>query len=157
MMPPTVPVLPPTYREVGRLDLAKSKGAFVLLNVVSVLLMVLSGWFMIQFLAWCEVTRDGLFTVEPNESVLFRFSFSWMIAALGATLMVVIIQELVHRIAIWWYTRTLPTFGYKILYAYTAMPEGVYLLRNPYGVVVLAPLVGLTGLGVLAIVLVRLY
>jgi hypothetical protein len=70
-----------------------------------------------------------------------------VIGAIIAMPLVIVLHEAVHGIGFWAFTRQRPRFGFKGWYAYAAMPENVYLTRNPNIVVGLAPLVVLTVLG----------
>lgn len=63
----------------------------------------------------------------------------------------IILHEAVHGLAFWLFTGKHPKFGFKVFYAYAASPEGVYLPRQQYFMVALAPLVILTLVGIVLI------
>jgi predicted metal-dependent HD superfamily phosphohydrolase len=68
-------------------------------------------------------------------------------------LAVLILHELLHGLFFWIYTRERPQFGFRLVYAYASAPEW-YIPRNQFIVTGLAPFVGLTLAGLIALPLV---
>jgi len=71
---------------------------------------------------------------------------------LGVMVVMIVLHEGLHGLFFWLYTHARPRFAFKGFYAYAAMP-GWYLPRCEYLVTALAPLVGITLLGVLGLAL----
>jgi hypothetical protein len=78
----------------------------------------------------------------PPDGFSFLIPISWLIGFLAASVLIIPLHELVHGLLFWVFTRRRPLFGLRLpFYAFAAAPVDVYLPRNPYLVVALAPLV----------------
>jgi hypothetical protein len=64
-----------------------------------------------------------------------------------------VLHELVHGAFFWLFTRSRPTFGFRVWYAYAAAP-GWFFPRGQYLVITLAPLVLLSVLGLILLTIV---
>ncbi len=130
--------LPPTYVQSTTLDLSQDKKAFVLLNVLGVVVMLLTGWFLI----WLT----PMLRPEPSLELTIQ---GWLIIPifLVALAGITTLHEAIHGVFFWLFTRERPTFGFKGVYAYAASPAW-YMPRNAYLIVGLAPVVFITTLGV---------
>jgi hypothetical protein len=88
-------------------------------------------------------------TESPNLALQLS-SLTDLVTFIGVVLLLlavqVILHELIHGFFFWFFTRSRPTFGFKGFYAYAAAPDW-YLPRNQHLIVALAPLVLITGLG----------
>jgi len=145
------PSLPTNYTERGTLRLS-SKRLIIVMNVLAVLLLLPVGWFVSQaFFALNEAARPILsfFTITPNGGFEFVVSSTLIVHLLASQVLVVILHEGVHGVFIWLYTRRRPLFGFTGLFPYAALPPGVYVWRNVFIVIALAPLVVLTLVGLL--------
>ena len=69
-----------------------------------------------------------------------------ILAALAINVVVIVLHEAVHGVFFWLFTGSRPGFAFKIWYAYASAPDW-YLPRRLYFIVALAPLVGLSALG----------
>ena len=67
-------------------------------------------------------------------------------------LVMIVLHEGLHGLFFWLFTREKPKFAFKGFYAYAAMPDW-YLPKKEYLITALAPLVGITLLGVLGLAL----
>ncbi len=140
--------LPQNYRLYRRLDI-KTRKNLILMNV----------WGAVLFLASAVVfpLLAGWLGTENDPGTGFELAGVGGIAALLGMLLVVtavmiVIHEGLHGLCFWYYTRERPRFAFKGFYAYAAMP-GWYLPRRQYLISALAPLVGITLLGVLGLAL----
>ena len=70
----------------------------------------------------------------------------------GVTVVMIVVHEGLHGVFFYWFTHDMPKFAFKGFYAYAAMP-GWYFPRREYLITALAPLVGITALGVLGLAL----
>lgn len=144
--------LPGSYQQRGTLNFSTSKALILGLMIVGSILFVLFGWIFVRaVIAMRPAAAEWLvlwsYSAEDSDGFSFGFSFAYIIGAVVAIPLVVVLHEAVHGIAFWAFTRQRPRFGWKGWFVYTAAPEGAYLARNPYIVVTLAPLVVLTVLG----------
>ena len=70
-----------------------------------------------------------------------------ILAVVVVTAVMIVLHEAVHGVGFWIFTRTMPVFAFKGVYAYAAAPAW-YLPKAQYLLVALAPLVVLSLLGV---------
>lgn len=136
--------LPEHYRQDGSLDLSKNFRAMVVLNLVSIPLFALFGTIFV----------GALYLIRPGESAsglsMGIESASNLIVLIGAlillTVLVLILHEGFHALFFWLFTRNRPAFGIGSGYAYATAP-GWYFPRWQYFIIGLAPLVGISALG----------
>lgn len=138
-MNPT-PTLPTTHSLAWKVDLKNDMRLNILLQVIGIF--------------WVGLVFLGLWHAF---ALLRPFGMEWSFSEnifnlLGGFLLVMVISiglhELTHGAFFWWFTRHPPKFGLGPGYAYAAMPDW-YFPRRQYLVIGLAPLVGLTVLGLL--------
>ena len=142
--------LPAHYRLFKRLSI-RDAAPLLLLNLASLLLLGLAGALVLALLRW----------LRPQDAAA-AFSFSiegvggflpMILTLLGATFGMMVVHEAFHGIFFWHYTGTRPKFGFRGAYAFAAAPDW-YLTRDQYLVTGLAPLVGITVIGILLLALV---
>jgi hypothetical protein len=134
--------------------LSKDKRLVLLLSILATALIVPVAWLLAQaFFTLNDAARAVFpsFEASGDGDSTFAFSAWWIVHLVVAQVLVIVIHEAVHGAFFWLFTRARPHFGFKGLYAYAALPPGMYLPRNPYIVVGLAPLVLLTLLGLLLV------
>lgn len=137
-------VLPLNYHPSGKFDL-KSKKQIIILNLVGLVLLIFSIWFF----GWLANFLRG------SSATSFSFQISSMstaLIAIGKLLLtivfVLVLQEGIHALFFWVYSRQKPVVGFKGAYAYAAMP-GWYFPRNQFMVIGIAPLIVISLIGVL--------
>lgn len=133
--------LPESYYLRTALDLSKNRTAQVLLTLAGLLCFVVFGFaFTVAAGALRHDIASSSVTVGLGGLLL---GFAVLVAV---ALLVMVLHEAVHGLAIWLLTGARPTFGIGWTYAYTAAPDW-YLPRGRFVLVGLAPLVLLTALG----------
>jgi len=152
--------LPTNYRHQATLDLSKSRIAVIGAIVSGIVLLITVGWFFLQFTNLVRPTALGIprfrdvLTLSKDGSGSFTIPYQLAVAYVVALVLVLLTHELVHGVLYWWFTGKGPTFAIKGLGVYVAAPTGVYLPRNQYLGVGIAPLVLLTLAGLLLVMIV---
>jgi hypothetical protein len=144
--------LPEHFVERGSVDLSKDFKLLAWLQVAALLAVILTGWLFLNLTYALRADSVELLSLrsllgfESGTGFFFQISLSMfmLLSLLIATVLMIILHEAVHGIAFWLFTGKKPTFGFKWFYAYAASPKGVYLPRQQYFVVALAPLIFLT-------------
>ncbi|UCG24245.1 MAG: DUF3267 domain-containing protein [Chloroflexota bacterium] len=133
------------YVYTSNLDLGERKNALAL-NLAGLALLFVFGWLFVQLAAAIrpEISAAGFFDVIQGLELLY------LVVGL---FVVLILHELLHGLFFWIYTRERPEFGFRVVYAYASAP-GWYLPRNQFIVAGLAPIVGITLLGLFLLLLV---
>ena len=142
--------LPAHYRLFKRLSIRENAPLFML-NVVSLALLGLAGVLMMLLLRWLrpqDVAATFTFSIEGTSNFLVV-----ILIVLGATFAMMVVHEAFHGIFFWYYTRARPQFGFRGAYAFAAAPDW-YVRRTPYLITSLAPLVGITLIGILLLAIV---
>jgi len=136
--------LPAHYRLFKRLSI-RDNAPLLMLNILSLGLLAVTGYLMIGLLRWLRPSVIGdAFTLTIRSTANFLFM---LLAMLAATAVMMVVHEALHGIFFWLYTRARPKFGFRGAYAFAAAPDW-YLPRDPYFITSLAPLVGITLLGI---------
>lgn len=143
MLTPTQ-TLPENYVLKGTLDLHTNRKAALGLSLAGVILLV----------AFAALFGHIFILMRPQDAeVLTRLEINGLrgvlvatLAALGINAVMAVLHEAVHGLFFRLFTGARPRFAFKLWYAYTAAPAW-YLPRNLYFVVAVAPLLGLTALG----------
>jgi hypothetical protein len=143
--------LPGNYHSIGTFDLRNNTTALLQLNLLGFALFAVSAGLFTVALFWLrpEDTRQGL--------VLGISGVGGLLQALGVvivvTVVMILLHEAVHGVFFWLFTRTIPRFAFKGVYAYAAAPDW-YLPKFQYLATALAPLVMLSaaGVGLMAVV-----
>jgi hypothetical protein len=140
MISPTQ-TLPDGYRQTAEINLAKSKGLAILLNVVAVILFILVLLLLGSFLGWARP--------EPAASASSaRVGLLDVLIFLASIFLVLLLHELIHGLFFWIFTRSRPVFALRPLYAYAAAPDW-FIPARQYWIVGLAPLVCIGAAGLL--------
>jgi hypothetical protein len=137
-------ILPDNYRSIGSFDLRNNPQKLLQLNILGFVLFAASAWLFSAL----------LFLLRPDEAriglVLGFFDLGGIVQAILAvvavTVAMIVLHEAVHGVGFWYFTRTMPKFAFKGVYAYAAAPDW-FLPRGQYLLVALAPLVVLSLLG----------
>jgi hypothetical protein len=140
-------VLSKDFHPVYSINLSTDTKMVVILNLVGVLITGIT-----LGLAWIftSLVRKN-FSTDPIFSKEIKFNplegLFWLLAIVIITL---VVHELIHAFFFWLFTRSRPTFGLGLSYAFAAAPEW-YIPRHLYLMVGLAPLalIALGGLLVL--------
>lgn len=137
--------LPPHYRLFKKLSI-RENAPLLMLNIVSLAALGLTTVFLLLILGWirsADVPDIFTFSIRGTSNFLIV-----ILILLGATAAMMVIHEAFHGLFFWIYTGTRPKFGFRGAYAFAAAPDW-YIPRTPYLVTSLAPLVGITLIGVL--------
>jgi hypothetical protein len=138
--------LPPEYQLRGEIDLSQNKKLALLLNLVGTILIFVFG----ALFGWLTLRLRPDLTLGSWEVSSISQLLKFVLVLIGLTIAQVTLHELVHGLFFWLATKSRPRYGFKGLYAYAAAPEW-YLPRNRYLVVGLAPVVGMSLVGLLFI------
>lgn len=149
--------LPANYIKIDTLDLSRDIGVLIKLQIAVLLSFIPVGWvFLLATFALRPAAREvlpqwGLFDLNFDNGFFVQLIISppLVFSLLLATILVIFIHEAIHGLFFYLYTNRRPRFGFKILYAYAASPEGVYINRSQYFIVGLSPLLVMTFVGVL--------
>ena len=132
--------LPETHSLAWEVSLKKDMRLNILLQVAGVFWVAL----VALFLWWAfHALRPDLSELHLSGEILT--TLGWFLLALVISIS---LHELAHGAVFWWFAKHPPQFGLGPGYAYAAMP-GWYFPKRQYLVIGLAPLVGLTALGLL--------
>ncbi len=139
--------LPEYYQSIGTFDLSTNFRALVWLNVLGLGIFILSGFLFIEILYWLRPQDGavGLVTSLNELPGIVQVVIVLVILYVG----MILLHEALHGLFFWLFTRQRPVFAFKGAYAYAAVPDW-YLPRNLYFVTAVAPLVGISLLGVAA-------
>jgi hypothetical protein len=148
---PATQNLSPEYHSIGTFDLSNNPQAMLQLNILGFALFAAFTW---VFYTLLNVLRPA----DAQNGLAIGFSgISGLVQIVLATLLMmlgmIVLHEATHGICFWYFTRSMPKFALKLTYAYAAAPTW-YLPKNQYLVTALAPLVGLSVLGVLLMLVV---
>jgi hypothetical protein len=153
-------ILPVNYRQQASLDLSKNKKAIVGAIILGIVLLIVVGWLLMQFISFLRPSAlvglkfGNILTLSPNG----KFSVVLPIPDIFIALfLVMLIHELVHGAFYWYFTYQRPIFGIKGLSFYSAASPNVYIPRNQYLIVGVAPFVLLTLVGLLLLLYVQVF
>ncbi|HSM24217.1 MAG TPA: DUF3267 domain-containing protein [Anaerolineaceae bacterium] len=139
--------LPLNYQPSGKFDLKNMK-LIVLMNVAGLIILIFSLWIFSLLLTHIrpEINNSFSFQVSSLSTIVIS------IAKLLFTIIVVmLLHEGFHAYFFWLFSRHKPIIGFKGAYAYASLP-GWYLPRNQYLLIVIAPLIFITLIGVILFV-----
>ncbi len=128
------------------LDLKKNKAALWGMNLGSVVLLLIFGWF---FVGYARLVRPNILAEvgsRPFDPITF------VISLVVVFVLMIVVHELIHGAFFWVFTRQPPKFGLRGWYAFASAP-GWYFPRRQYLVIGLAPVVCLSVLGMLLLAL----
>jgi hypothetical protein len=139
--------LPAGYGLKWRLDLRRSIGLYVLLNLIGLFLLFATGWLVTAWVSWLRpADLTGAFSWLEGEGNLWR----WAGMLLGVSIGMLLVHEGLHGLFFWIYTRQAPHFGIGPGYFYACAPQW-YIPRRQALVIMLTPAVGITLGGLLAL------
>ncbi|MCB9450435.1 MAG: DUF3267 domain-containing protein [Anaerolineaceae bacterium] len=145
MSRPAIHELPPDYREVEHLVLLEPS-SILRLNVLALILLVAG---MAGMLAWRVVAIRLRGPLPGNRGV----DLPWWVWALLLLVAVIPVHEGLHGLAILWAGHR-PRFGMMLSKgAFYATADNALFWRNAFVVIALAPLIGITLLGMVLTVL----
>ena len=122
------------------LDLKKNIAALWGMNLGSVFLLLIFGWF---FVWYARLVRPNILAEVGSRS----FNPIYFVISLVVVFVVmIVVHELIHGAFFWVFTRQRPKFGLRGWYAFASAP-GWYFPRRQYLVIGLAPVVCLSLLG----------
>ena len=142
--------LPSGYVKRGTVNITKSPGLFILLNLLGVVVLLAAGALFIQL--GYALRPDDMDAMLLNLSGGGNF-VPGLLALLAVLVVMVVVHEAIHGFFFWLYTRARPAFGVGAGYAYAAAP-GWYLPRNQYLLVGISPLLVITLVGALLLAVV---
>lgn len=141
--------LPQHYRRQRKLDLLQNKALLLSLILTSGLLLLAAVWFGVNFALF--IRPDSKQTLLPDEiwsATSNRFAITipltWLMGIGLAIPITMIVHEAIHGVWFWGLTHQVPRFGCQGLVVYTAPPNQLYISRDAYLLIALAPLVLLT-------------
>ena len=144
----SVKELPEHYHLNAKLDLAERKGLALVLNLVAGVSAI--GYLLLfGFLAFTLRPTDAPAALQVQITGISNL-LVLALRLMAATVVMLLLHEGVHGLCFRLYTGEWGTFAFKGLYAYAGAPDW-YLPRNQHLVTTLAPLVGISLVGVLLI------
>jgi hypothetical protein len=140
--------LPQHYRLFKRLSI-RENAPLLMLNIVSLAALGLMTVFLLLLIGW---TRPGdvadIFTISIEGTSNFLVVILILLAATAAMM---VVHEAFHGLCFWYFTGTRPKYGFRGAYAFAAAPDW-YISRTPYLITSLAPLIGITLIGMVLLV-----
>ncbi len=135
-----IKVLGPAYVSAGKLDVENRKVALAL-NLTGLILLFVFGWLFLQVFAVVRLETEN----ASLSDVLLGVTVPLLLLTLVAVL---VLHELIHGFFFWFFTREVPRFGFRLVYAYAAAPDW-YIPRNQFIVTGSAPFLSLTIVGLI--------
>ncbi len=135
--------LPVGYIQSGQIDLKKDKRLAILLNIGAFIVFIPMFYLLPGFAALVrpQITNfSGTITIGN------------MLGALGLTVVVLIIHEIIHGLFFWIFSHGRPVFALRPLYAYAGAPTWFFPKRQ-YAITALGPLVIIGAVGLLLLLL----
>ena len=135
--------LPVGYIRSGQIDLKKNKRLAIILNIGAFIVFIPMFYLLPGFTALVrpEITNfSGTITIGN------------MLGALGLTVVVLIIHEIIHGLFFWIFSHGRPVFALRPLYAYAGAPTWFFPKRQ-YAITALGPLVIIGAVGLLLLLL----
>jgi hypothetical protein len=136
--------IPQNYVSFWRLNF-NGKKATIIVNVAALFLLILFGT---AFAVLIRLIRPGAVSLNFSISGSIGTTLIFLAEAVIITFVVMFVHEGFHGLFFWIFCGTKPIFGIKGYYAYAAAP-GWYFRRGQYALIGLAPLLGITLLGIL--------
>ena len=135
--------LPVGYIRSGQIDLKKNKRLAIILNIGAFIVFIPMFYLLPGFTALVrpQITNfSGTITIGN------------MLGALGLTVVVLIIHEIIHGLFFWIFSHGRPVFALRTLYAYAGAPTWFFPKRQ-YANTALGPLVIIGAVGLLLLLL----
>lgn len=135
--------LPVGYIQSGQIDLKKDKRLAILLNIGAFIVFIPMFYLLSAFTA----------SVRPDiKNFSETITIGNVLGALGLTVVVLIIHEIIHGLFFWIFSRGMPVFALRPLYAYAGAPTWFFPKRQ-YAITALGPLVIIGAVGLLLLLL----
>ncbi|NPV09817.1 MAG: DUF3267 domain-containing protein [Anaerolineae bacterium] len=138
--------LPEDYHRAGSLDISEDARLQVLLTVAGAVLFVGFGWLFLFVLGWMRPDVGAMGMSLEVASVGQLLSLVLVLALVVAG--VIVLHEAVHGLFFWLITGSKPVFRFRVVFASAGAPDW-YLPCRQYTVVGVAPLVVITGIGLI--------
>jgi hypothetical protein len=135
--------LPAGYIQSGQIDLKKDKRLAILLNIGAFIVFIPMFYLLSGFTA---LVRPDITNFSETITI------GKMLGALGLTVIVLIIHEMIHGLFFWIFSRGMPVFALRPLYAYAGAPTWFFPKRQ-YAITALGPLVIIGAVGLLLLLL----
>lgn len=135
--------LPAGYIQSGQIDLKKDKRLAILLNIGAFIVFIPMFYLLSGFTA---LVRPDITNFSETITI------GKMLGALGLTVIVLIIHEIIHGLFFWIFSRGMPVFALRPLYAYAGAPTWFFPKRQ-YAITALGPLVIIGAVGLLLLLL----
>lgn len=136
--------LPESYAKFWSFDITKKRD-ILYLNLFGLGILIVSWigfWSLIQTIH-PEIVKSGFsFEIGNIRQILI---FLGIVAAV--TFLMIVVHEGFHGVFFWLFSRSRPKFAFKGYYAYASAPDW-YFPRRQYILIGLAPLIGITLLGI---------
>lgn len=122
-----------------------NKRSTLIVNGVALLLLFLFGTAFAIMIVWLRPGNQALnFSISSGS---LKEGLIFLAEALVITIIVMFVHEGFHGLFFWIFSGKRPQFGVKSYYAYAGAP-GWYFRRGQYALIGLAPLIGITLLGI---------
>jgi hypothetical protein len=135
--------LPAGYIQSAEINLKKDKRLAILLNIGALFVFILMFYLLTGFTA---LVRPEVKNFSENITIVK------MLGALGLTVVVLIIHEIIHGLFFWIFSHGRPVFALRPLYAYAGAPTWFFPKRQ-YAITALGPLVVIGAVGLLLLLL----
>lgn len=135
--------LPVGYIQSGQIDLKKDKRLAILLNIGAFIVFIPMFYLLPGFAA---LVRPGITNFSGTITI------GNVLGALGLTVVVLIIHEIIHGLFFWIFSHGRPVFALRPLYAYAGAPAWFFPKRQ-YAITALGPLVIIGAVGLLLLLL----
>ncbi len=136
--------LPAGYIQSGQIDLKKDKRLSILLNISAFIVFIPMFYLLSGFTA---LARPDITNFSETITI------GKMLGALGLTVIVLILHEIIHGLFFWIFSRGMPVFALRPLYAYAGAPTW-FFPKLQYAITALGPLVIIGAVGLLLLLLV---
>jgi hypothetical protein len=144
MMNYSTQTLPAGYIQSGQIDLKKDKRLAILLNISAFILFIPMFYLLSGF---TTLVRPDITNFSETITI------GKMLGALGLTVIVLILHEIIHGLFFWIFSRGMPVFALRPLYAYAGAPTW-FFPKLQYAITALGPLVIIGAVGLLLLLLV---
>jgi hypothetical protein len=135
--------LPTGYVQSAEINMKKDKRLMILLNI---------GAFIVFFLMFYLLSGFTALVRPDITSFSETITIEKMLGALGLTVFVLIIHEIIHGLFFWIFSHGRPVFALRPLYAYAGAPTW-FFPKPQYAITALGPLVIIGAVGLLLLLL----
>jgi hypothetical protein len=135
--------LPTGYVQSAEINLKKDKRLTILLSIGALIVFILMFYLLSMFTA---LVRPEVKNFSENITI------GKLLGALGLTVVVLVIHEIIHGLFFWIFSHGMPVFALRPLYAYAGAPTW-FFPKGQYVITALAPLVVIGAVGLLLLLL----